>query len=65
MDSKSCSAARSRRHPGFENQLDVISDAYYIIELEPNGREAGGQLFYQGEIEGLKEAKESVTAGSL
>ncbi|MGJ8654197.1 MAG: excinuclease ABC subunit UvrA [Opitutaceae bacterium] len=48
-----------------EHHLDVITDADYTIEIGPNGGEAGGELLYQGNIEGLKQTKHSVTAKFL
>jgi hypothetical protein len=48
-----------------EHHLDVIADADYVIEIGPDGREAGGQLLYQGDVAGLKAAKGSVTAKFL
>ena len=45
-----------------EHHLDVIADADYVIEIGPDGGESGGQLLYQGDVSGLKKAKESVTA---
>ncbi len=48
-----------------EHHLEVIADADYIIEIGPTGGEAGGQLLYQGDVPGLRKAKESVTAKFL
>ena len=48
-----------------EHHLEVIADADYIIEIGPDGGEAGGQLLYQGDVAGLKKAKKSVTAKFL
>lgn len=48
-----------------EHHLDIIADADYIIEIGPNGGEAGGHLLYQGDVAGLKKAKGSVTARFL
>ena len=48
-----------------EHHLDVIADADYLIEIGPDGGEAGGQLLYQGEVAGLKKTKASVTAKFL
>ncbi len=44
-----------------EHHLDVIADADYVIEIGPDGGDAGGQLLYQGDVAGLKKAKLSVT----
>ena len=48
-----------------EHHLDVIADADYVVEIGPDGGEAGGQLLYQGKVAGLKKAKGSVTAKFL
>ena len=48
-----------------EHHLDVIADADYVIEIGPTGGEAGGQLLYQGDVAGIKNANESVTAEFL
>jgi len=48
-----------------EHHLEVIADADYVIEIGPNGGDAGGQLLYQGDVSGLKEAKASITANFL
>ena len=48
-----------------EHHLDVIADADYAIEIGPDGGDAGGQLLYQGAVEGLRKAKGSVTAKFL
>jgi len=48
-----------------EHHLDVIADADYLIEIGPDGGDAGGQLLYQGDVEGIKNAKNSVTAKFL
>jgi excinuclease ABC subunit A len=45
-----------------EHHLEVIKDADYLIEIGPDGGEAGGRLLYQGKMDGLKNAKGSVTA---
>lgn len=48
-----------------EHHLEVIKDADYIVEIGPNGGDAGGELLYQGDVDSLKKAKGSVTAGFL
>jgi excinuclease ABC subunit A len=45
-----------------EHHLEVIKDADYLIEIGPDGGEAGGRLLHQGKVDGLKSAKGSVTA---
>ncbi|MGJ8640769.1 MAG: excinuclease ABC subunit UvrA [Opitutaceae bacterium] len=48
-----------------EHHLEVIADADYIVEIGPNGGDAGGELLYQGSVEELKASKQSVTAKFL
>lgn len=48
-----------------EHNTDVIKNADWIIDIGPEGGEAGGQLLYSGPIEGLKKVKESYTAQYL
>jgi len=48
-----------------EHHLDVIADADYIVEIGPDGGDAGGQLLYQGDVAGLKQTEGSVTAKFL
>ncbi|MEM7791409.1 MAG: hypothetical protein AAF546_08405 [Verrucomicrobiota bacterium] len=43
----------------------MIKDADYIVEVGPNGGDAGGELLYQGTVEGLKNYKQSITAGFI
>jgi excinuclease ABC subunit A len=48
-----------------EHHLDVIADADYLVELGPDGGDAGGELLYQGPVKSLRQCKESVTAPFL
>jgi excinuclease ABC subunit A len=48
-----------------EHHTDVINSADYIIDLGPDGGEKGGDLVYQGPLEGIKKVKRSYTAGYL
>jgi excinuclease ABC subunit A len=48
-----------------EHHLEVVQDADYVVEIGPDGGDAGGQLLYQGDVAGLKKAKGSVTAEFL
>jgi excinuclease ABC subunit A len=48
-----------------EHNMDVIKVADYIIDLGPEGGEGGGQLLYQGDMQGLLKIKESHTAHFL
>ncbi len=48
-----------------EHNLDVIKNSSYIIDLGPEGGDKGGQVVYQGEIEGIIKVKESYTGRYL
>ncbi len=48
-----------------EHHLDVLADADYLIELGPDGGEAGGRLIAQGTPEQVAKAKKSATAPFL
>lgn len=48
-----------------EHNLDVIKNSSYIIDLGPEGGDKGGQVVYQGEIEGIIKVKESYTGKYL
>ena len=48
-----------------EHNLDVIRNSQYIIDLGPEGGEKGGYLVYQGELEGIKNVKNSWTGKYL
>lgn len=48
-----------------EHNLDVIKNSQYIIDLGPDGGDKGGEIVYQGPIEGLKSIKSSHTAKYL
>jgi len=48
-----------------EHHLDVLADADYLIELGPEGGEAGGRLIAQGAPEEIAKSKRSVTAPFL
>jgi len=48
-----------------EHHLDLLAEADYIIELGPEGGPAGGELIYQGPLEGLLKVKRSPTAPYL
>jgi len=48
-----------------EHHLDLIADADYVVEIGPDGGEAGGRLLYQGDVAGLRASKKSVTAKFL
>ncbi len=48
-----------------EHDLNLIQNADYVVEIGPDGGQAGGQLLYQGNVAGLKSSQASVTAGFL
>jgi len=48
-----------------EHNLDIIKCADYIIDLGPEGGEAGGHLVFQGKPEKLVKVKESYTGNYL
>ena len=48
-----------------EHHLDVLADADYLIELGPEGGDAGGRLIAQGTPEEVARARGSVTAPYL
>lgn len=45
-----------------EHNPEVIKQADWVIDLGPEGGERGGNLMYQGSVEGLKNCKASLTA---
>ncbi len=48
-----------------EHHLELIKDADYLVEIGPKGGEAGGELLYQGSVEGIGKIQKSVTANFL
>jgi excinuclease ABC subunit A len=48
-----------------EHHLDVLADADYLIELGPEGGDAGGRIIAQGTPEKVAQAKGSATAPFL
>ncbi|MDQ3159012.1 MAG: excinuclease ABC subunit UvrA, partial [bacterium] len=48
-----------------EHNLDVIKNCQYIIDLGPEGGEKGGQILYQGAIEGIYDIPNSDTGKYL
>ena len=48
-----------------EHNIDVIKCADWLIDLGPEGGEAGGHLVYEGTPEGILEAENSFTANYL
>jgi excinuclease ABC subunit A len=45
--------------------MEIIKAADYIIDLGPGGGKDGGEVLYQGELEGLVAVEESVTGEYL
>ena len=48
-----------------EHHIDLIAEADYVIEIGPGGGDAGGEILYQGPINGLLESTLSPTAPFL
>jgi excinuclease ABC subunit A len=48
-----------------EHNMDVIKMADYIIDLGPEGGEGGGEILYQGPVDGLVQNRRSHTAPFL
>ena len=48
-----------------EHNLDVIKNCQYIIDLGPEGGDKGGNIVYQGEINGILKEKKSFTGQYL
>ncbi len=48
-----------------EHNLDVVSNADWIVDLGPDGGEGGGEIVFAGSVEDLKDYKESYTGDSL
>ncbi|HVU38857.1 MAG TPA: excinuclease ABC subunit UvrA [Opitutales bacterium] len=45
-----------------EHHLDLIAEADWVLELGPDGGEAGGRILYQGPVAGLAKHKNCPTA---
>ena len=48
-----------------EHDLDVIRNAYYIIDMGPGGGESGGRIVAAGTPEEIRENRESITGSFL
>lgn len=48
-----------------EHDPEIVKNCDYILDLGPGAGEAGGEIMYFGKIEGIKSAKNSLTAGYL
>ncbi|TXH58906.1 MAG: excinuclease ABC subunit UvrA [Bacteroidia bacterium] len=48
-----------------EHNMDIIKSADYIIDLGPEGGNAGGTILYQGDLKGILKSKKSYTGQYL
>jgi excinuclease ABC subunit A len=48
-----------------EHNLELIRKAEYIVDIGPDGGDAGGEIVYQGDISKIKSCKRSLTAKYL
>lgn len=48
-----------------EHNLDVIKNCQYVVDMGPDGGTKGGEVVYQGELQGILKKKESYTAHYL
>jgi excinuclease ABC subunit A len=48
-----------------EHNLDFIAHADYVIDLGPDGGDRGGEIIYEGKLDGLSQAKASLTGQYL
>lgn len=48
-----------------EHNLDVISNCDYVIDLGPDGGDAGGEVIFAGSLDELKDHKTSYTSEAL
>ncbi len=48
-----------------EHNLDVIRHAQYVVDMGPEGGEAGGHILYQGKLEGILKLADSHTGTYL
>ena len=48
-----------------EHNLDLVAEADYVVEIGPEGGENGGEVLYQGPVEGLLKVPHSPTAPFL
>lgn len=44
-----------------EHNVDVINSADWIVELGPEGGPGGGYVIYEGDLDGIKKSKKSIT----
>jgi excinuclease ABC subunit A len=50
---------------GIEHHLDLLAEADYVVELGRGGGPNGGEILFQGPLEGLLKVKGSPTAPYL
>jgi excinuclease ABC subunit A len=48
-----------------EHNLDVIKNSDWILDLGPDGGEAGGEVVYQGDLQGIHKCRKSYTGEYL
>lgn len=48
-----------------EHHLDIIAEADYVVEIGPEGGQYGGEILYQGPLDGLRKCKRSRTGPFL
>ena len=48
-----------------EHHLDLIAEADYLVEIGPEGGDAGGKILYQGPVQAILKCKDSPTAPFL
>jgi excinuclease ABC subunit A len=48
-----------------EHHLDLLAEADYLVELGPGGGPSGGEILYQGRLDGLLKVRRSPTAPYL
>ena len=48
-----------------EHNMDVVANSDWVIDLGPDGGDAGGKIIYAGDLSGLLKSKSSYTAESL
>lgn len=48
-----------------EHNLDIIKNCDWVIDLGPEGGDAGGEILFEGKLEDIRNCKKSRTAESL
>ena len=48
-----------------EHNLDVVRNCDWVIDLGPEGGDAGGEVLFEGTVSDLKKSKKSYTARVL